>query len=161
MERTEDDEQFMTMSVAEQLHAYMQFRAAHEKVDDKLTPAFFAPHIATGMATFFGVTVDRKGIVSDAQQPLLLARYRKEMADEQRADEPTAAALHMLRTLSREGHLVATGDVDGAPYHHVTKVSQHSEQPGTFILWLDPQGDHDLTTPMTSIIHEDVEADDE
>ena len=89
------------------------------------------------MKEFFGISVDDQGIVSDAQQPKLLARFR---------------TLQTLRTLANGNRLWATPDVDGAGFHYVMTVTEKSDKPGIYVLWLDPTPrDDDLKTPMASV----------
>ena len=59
-----------------ELHDYMRFRAAMERQDYDLDPEFYRDWLNRGVFTFFGVTVDGTGIVSDDQQPAFLEQWR-------------------------------------------------------------------------------------
>jgi hypothetical protein len=70
---------FEELSIAEQLDAYMRFRAAKEKVGYDLSPAYFQHAIDHGCKMFFGVTIDRHGITGDEQQPVTLEQWWAEL----------------------------------------------------------------------------------
>jgi hypothetical protein len=63
-------------SVAQQLHEYMQHRAASEGVAYDLSPSFFESGLRKGIRLFFGVKVDRRKLISDSQAPAIFAEWQ-------------------------------------------------------------------------------------
>jgi hypothetical protein len=63
--------------VAEQLHHYLKYRAAHEGVEYGLSPEFFHMPIEMGVRCFFGIEIGYGGILRDTQQPELFKSWRR------------------------------------------------------------------------------------
>ena len=135
------------MTVVDALRLYMTYRATSEKAAFDaydLTREVLQAAYDDGVRLFFGVTVDDIGIVADQQAPAVLARYRE---------------LCLLRKLAHQDRLYATIDIGGYPFHCVMTASEKTDGPGTYLLWLEPQGvDDDFKTPMMPT---DAEADDD
>jgi hypothetical protein len=63
-------------TVANELHAYMKFRARRERVDYDLSPSFFAAALHEGVRHFFGVECGKHGLLEDEQQPEMFAQWQ-------------------------------------------------------------------------------------
>ena len=60
------------------LSDYMKERAAFEHVEWAVTDEFLEEHFASGIRSFFGVTLDDDGkLLTDDQQPELFANYQR------------------------------------------------------------------------------------
>jgi hypothetical protein len=66
------------MTLADQLHSYMTFRAKKEGVNYGLDPSWFEMHLRAGVYLFFGVATDDQEIIRDKQNPKALAEWRKQ-----------------------------------------------------------------------------------
>ena len=62
-------------ALAEQVHAYMNFRAAREGVGHGLNLEFYEDALKKGSTGFFGVVVRDGAIVEDRQQPKLFKEW--------------------------------------------------------------------------------------
>jgi hypothetical protein len=63
-------------SIAEQLVAYMDFRAKKESMGHQLDKAWYLMHLRAGVQQFFGIRFDRlSGLTSDAQNPAALSEW--------------------------------------------------------------------------------------
>jgi hypothetical protein len=62
---------------AQELHAYMEFRAQREGQPHELTLAFYQDAINKGIMTFFGVTIGPDGLEWDTKQPQFFKEWRK------------------------------------------------------------------------------------
>lgn len=67
----------MARDLADQLHAYMSFRAGKEGVPYECSPPWFRIHLRDGVRDFFGIETDDRRILRDRQQPVLLDEWRK------------------------------------------------------------------------------------
>lgn len=64
------------MTVADDLHEYMRFRAGEEGVKYDLSPEVFQDLIDNGVYTFFGIEIDNDNILSDTQNPVAFAEWQ-------------------------------------------------------------------------------------
>lgn len=62
-------------AAAEQLHAYMTFRAAREGVGHTLPVNFYTKAIRKGCVSFFGIQVRSGKLLEDQQRPDLFAEW--------------------------------------------------------------------------------------
>jgi hypothetical protein len=62
-------------TLAEALHAYIQFRAGKERLPYMLSPSFFANRLRDGVRTFFGVECNGGAMIADHQFPHLFAEW--------------------------------------------------------------------------------------
>jgi hypothetical protein len=63
-----------------ELDEYMRYRAKREGVQWKMDMDFLGHTWDTGCDTFFGVRINEIRIISDVQQPAMLADWRREKA---------------------------------------------------------------------------------
>lgn len=62
--------------LADELCAYMRFRAQREGLACDLSPQYFLRYLERGIFRFFGVRTGEAGLTSDEQNPAALAAWR-------------------------------------------------------------------------------------
>ncbi len=65
------------MTVAEQLHDYIRFRAEKEGVGYDLGVSFFERALLSGCVQFFGVTIKGNQLIKDKEQPDLFNEWKR------------------------------------------------------------------------------------